>query len=98
VINRGILSRKTINLLPTCSWIFNGRQDRIMTMISLTSSNKFRRWPKEIFGVFHTHFVQKRAENLLERLLIERGNFTDDERIPMVRKELQDIKTTLNKK
>jgi hypothetical protein len=51
-----------------------------------------------IFSVFHTHFVQKRAENLLERLLIERGNFTDDERIPMVRKELQDIKATLNKK
>ena len=51
-----------------------------------------------IFSVFHTHFIQKRAENLLERLLIERGNFTDDERIPMGRKELQDIKATLNKK
>ena len=54
--------------------------------------------PFTIFSVVHTHFVQKRAENLLERLLIERGNFTDDERIPMVRKELQDIKATLNKK
>jgi len=51
-----------------------------------------------IFSVFHAHFIQTRAETLLERLLIERGNFTDDERIPMVRKELQDIKATLNKK
>jgi hypothetical protein len=54
--------------------------------------------PFAFFSVFHSHFVQKRAENLLERLLIERGNLTDDERIPMVRKELQDIKATLNKK
>jgi len=54
--------------------------------------------PFAVFSVFHTHFLQKRGETLLERLLIERGNFTDDERIPMVRKELQDIKATLNKK
>jgi len=54
--------------------------------------------PFAVFSVFHTHFLQKRGETLLDRLLIERGNFTDDERIPMVRKELQDIKATLNKK
>jgi len=27
-----------------------------------------------IFSVFHAHFVQKRAENLLERLFIEKGS------------------------
>jgi len=54
--------------------------------------------PFAIFSVFHTHFVQKRAENLLGRLLIERENFTDDERIPMVEKEIQDMKATFNKK
>jgi hypothetical protein len=51
-----------------------------------------------IFSVFHTHFVQKRAEALLNRLLSEKGNLTDDERVPMVKKEIQDMKATLNKK
>ena len=53
--------------------------------------------PFTIFSVFHTHFVQKREEILLERLFIEKGNFTDDERVPMVKKEIQDMKATLNK-
>jgi len=40
-------SLKTImDLLPICSWIFNGKQDR--TMVFLTSPNKFSRWSKEI--------------------------------------------------
>ena len=54
--------------------------------------------PFAIFSVFHTHFVQKRGETLLDRLLIEKGNLTDDERVPMVKKEIQDMKATLNKK
>jgi len=54
--------------------------------------------PFTFFSVFHTHFVQKRAENLLDRLFIEKGNLTDDERVPMVKKEIQDMKATLNKK
>jgi hypothetical protein len=54
--------------------------------------------PFAIFSIFHAHFVQKRAENLLDRLFIEKGNFTDDERVPMVEKEIQDMKATLNKK
>ena len=42
-------SLKTVlDLLPICFWIFNGKQDKIMTMVSFTSSNKFRRWFKEI--------------------------------------------------
>ena len=54
--------------------------------------------PFAVFSVFHTHFVQKRGETLLDRLLIEKGNLTDDERVPMVKKEIQDMKATLNKK
>jgi uncharacterized membrane protein len=34
--------------------------------------------PFTIFSVFHTHFVQKRAEALLDRLLGEKGNPTDE--------------------
>ena len=34
--------------------------------------------PFTIFSVFHAHFVQKRAETLLDRLLSEKGNPTDD--------------------
>jgi len=69
-----------------------------MTMISFTSSNKFHRWSKKIFSVFHTHFLQRRGENLLERLFIEKGNFTDDERVPIVKKGIQGMKATLDKK
>ena len=54
--------------------------------------------PFTIFSVVHAHFVQKRAEALLNRLLSEKGNLTDDERVPMVKKEIQDMKATLNKK
>jgi hypothetical protein len=50
-----------------------------------------------IFSVFHAHFVQKRAETLLDKLFIEKGNFTDDERVPMVEKEIQDMEATLKK-
>ena len=32
-----------------------------------------------IFSVFHAHFIQKRAEALLDRLLREKGNLTDEE-------------------
>jgi hypothetical protein len=35
--------------------------------------------PFTIFSVFHTHFVRKRAEALLDRLLSEKGNPTDEE-------------------
>jgi len=35
--------------------------------------------PFTIFSVFHTHFVQKRAENLLDRILSEKGKLTDEE-------------------
>ena len=34
--------------------------------------------PFTVFSVFHTHFVQKRSETLLDRLLSEKGNPTDD--------------------
>jgi hypothetical protein len=54
--------------------------------------------PFAVFSVFHTHFLQKRGETLLDRLFIEKGNLTDEERIPMVKKEIQDMKATLNKK
>ena len=54
--------------------------------------------PFAVFSVFHTHFLQKREETLLHRLLNKKGNFTDDERVPMVKKEIQDMKATLNKK
>jgi len=54
--------------------------------------------PFAVFSVFHTHFLQKRGETLLDRLFIEKGNLTDDERVPMVKKEIQDMKATLNKK
>ena len=54
--------------------------------------------PFAVFSVFHTHFLQKRGETLLDRLFIEKGNLTDDERVPMVEKEIQDMKATLNKK
>jgi len=54
--------------------------------------------PFAVFSVFHTHFLQKRGETLLDRLFIEKGNLTDDERVPMVKKEVQDMKATLNKK
>src|SRR4030042_2863306 len=33
--------------------------------------------PFAVFSVFHTHFLQKRAESLLNRLLNKKGNFTD---------------------
>jgi hypothetical protein len=36
------------DLLLICSWVFNGKQDRIMQMTSQISSNGFRRWSKEI--------------------------------------------------
>src|SRR4030042_5168002 len=42
------LLKPKMHLIPICFWIFNGKQGKIVTMISLTSSNKFRRWPKEI--------------------------------------------------
>jgi hypothetical protein len=51
-----------------------------------------------IFSIFHAHFIQKRAETLLDKLFIEKGNFTDYERVPMVEKEIHDMKATLNKK
>jgi hypothetical protein len=35
--------------------------------------------PFTIFSVLHTHFVQKRAGNLLDRILSERGKLTDEE-------------------
>jgi len=35
--------------------------------------------PFAIFSIFHAHFVQKRAENLLDRLLNKQGNPTDEE-------------------
>lgn len=35
--------------------------------------------PFAVFSVFHTHFLQKRGESLLHRLLSKKGNFTDDE-------------------
>jgi len=54
--------------------------------------------PFAVFSVFHTHFLQKRGETLLDRLFIEKGNLTDDERVPMVKNEIQDMKATLNKK
>jgi len=36
--------------------------------------------PFAVFTVFHTHFLQKRAESLLNRLLNKKGNFTDEEK------------------
>jgi hypothetical protein len=35
--------------------------------------------PFAVFSVFHTHFLQKRGEPLLHRLLIKKGNFTDED-------------------
>jgi len=35
--------------------------------------------PFAIFSIFHTHFVQKRTESLLNRLLNKKGHFTDEE-------------------
>src|SRR4030043_2451779 len=35
-------------LHPICFWIFNGKQDRIMTMVSFTSLKTFHRWSKEV--------------------------------------------------
>jgi hypothetical protein len=35
--------------------------------------------PFAVFSVFHTHFLQKRGETLLQRLLNKKGNFTDEE-------------------
>jgi len=35
--------------------------------------------PFVVFSVFHTHFLQKRGEALLHRLLSKRGNFTDED-------------------
>lgn len=35
--------------------------------------------PFAVFSVFHTHFLQKRGETLLHRLLNEKGNMTDEE-------------------
>jgi len=54
--------------------------------------------PFAVFSVFHTHFLEKRGASLLNRLLNKKGNFTDNERVPMVKKEIQDMKATLNKK
>jgi len=34
--------------------------------------------PFAVFSVFHTHFLQKRGETLLDRLLIEKGKLTDE--------------------
>ena len=34
--------------------------------------------PFAVFSVFHTHFLQKRGETLLDRLFIEKGNLTDE--------------------
>jgi hypothetical protein len=36
--------------------------------------------PFTVFSIFHAHFVQKRAENLLERLFIEKGGVPDETR------------------
>jgi hypothetical protein len=36
--------------------------------------------PFAVFTVFHTHFLQKRGETLLNRLLNKKGNFTDEEK------------------
>jgi len=33
-----------------------------------------------IFSIFHAHFIRKRAENLLERLFIEKGGVPDETR------------------
>jgi len=35
--------------------------------------------PFAVFSVFHTHFLQKRGETLLHRLLNKKGNSTDEE-------------------
>jgi hypothetical protein len=35
--------------------------------------------PFAVFSVFHTHFVQRRGETLLDKLLSEKGNPTDEE-------------------
>jgi hypothetical protein len=35
--------------------------------------------PFAVFSVFHTHFLQKRGETLLHRLLNKKGNLTDEE-------------------
>jgi len=35
--------------------------------------------PFAVFSVFHTHFLQKRGETLLHRLLSKKGNFTDED-------------------
>jgi hypothetical protein len=35
--------------------------------------------PFAIFSVFHAHFIQRRAEALLDRLLKKEGNLTDEE-------------------
>jgi len=35
--------------------------------------------PFATFSIFHTHFLQRRAEALLDRLLSEKGNPTDEE-------------------
>ena len=35
--------------------------------------------PFTIFSVFHTHFLQKKEEALLDRLLYKKGNLTDEE-------------------
>ena len=34
--------------------------------------------PFAVFSIIHTHFVQRRAENLLERLFIEKGGLPDE--------------------
>ena len=36
--------------------------------------------PFAIFSIFHAHFVQRRAENLLERLFVEKGGLPDETR------------------
>jgi hypothetical protein len=36
--------------------------------------------PFTVFSIFHAHFVQKRAENLLKRLFIEKGGVPDETR------------------
>jgi uncharacterized membrane protein YeiB len=35
--------------------------------------------PFVVFSVFHTHFLQKRGETILRRLLNRKGNATDEE-------------------
>jgi hypothetical protein len=40
--------KTTLNLFLIRFWIFNGEQDTIIMVVSFTSSNKFRRWSKEI--------------------------------------------------